>query len=344
MRIPKGGVGVFDSGIGGLTVLAACQKRLPDTLFYYYGDNARAPYGNLPEAKIRRYVRQAFRVFAKLRVRAVVIACNTATAVCVEELRKKYPFPIIGAEPAVLPAAKLGGECYILSTRATHESPRFRALCQRVALRYPQTKLRPIACDGLAGEIERRLTSGLLDGGKGVDGLDDLADGEMTCLDVRAWLPPGKPNAVVLGCTHYVFIRKQAEAFYGCPVLDGNEGIAARLQSVCVTNSAQSVTDTLEARNGRQKIGHGGKLLRRFQKIRQFFRDGRPPRRDGRPQPTTAPFSGAKKREKPQNHFTKIGKKRQNCKNPPVLGKIFFLGSGSSGNKRLCEQMFVSKK
>lgn len=341
MRIPKGGVGVFDSGIGGLTVLAACQKRLPDTLFYYYGDNARAPYGNLPEAKIRRYVRQAFRVFVKLRVRAVVIACNTVTAVCVEELRKKYPFPIIGAEPAVFPAAKLGGECYILSTRATHESARFRDLCQRAALRYPQAKLRPIACDGLAGEIERRLTSSLLDG-KGADGLVDLTDGEAPCLDVRAWLQKGKPNVVVLGCTHYIYIRKQAESFYGCPVLDGNEGIAARLQSVC---AAQSVTDTMPTEGDRaKKIGLGGKLLRRFQKIRKFFRDGRPPRRDGRPRPTTAPFLADKKRGKTQNYFTKIGKKRQKRKNPPVFGKIYFLGSGSSGNKRVYEQMFVSKK
>lgn len=81
MQIPQGGVAFFDSGIGGLTVLAKCKQRLPNEIFYYYGDNERAPYGNLPPDQIERYVFQAFDELQSLKIKAAVIACNTATAV-----------------------------------------------------------------------------------------------------------------------------------------------------------------------------------------------------------------------------------------------------------------------
>lgn len=216
MKIPKGGVAFFDSGIGGLTVMAACRARLPETTFYYYGDNAHAPYGNLPPRKIRRYVSSAFRKFRRLRVKAVVIACNTATAVCVEELRKKYPFPIVGAEPAVCVAAEKGGEVWVLSTRATYLSIRFKELCARAKKRFPQATIKGIPCDGLAGEIEAHISE--------------------RDHDYTSFLPRGKPNAVVLGCTHYPYIEKQIRDFYCCPVYHGNEGIAKRLCNILKEN------------------------------------------------------------------------------------------------------------
>lgn len=99
MDIPEGGIGFFDSGLGGLTVLSACLDGLGLPVCYY-GDNARAPYGGLPEEKILAYAEEAFDAFSALRVRAAVIACNTVTAVCADRLREKYPFPVVGAEPA----------------------------------------------------------------------------------------------------------------------------------------------------------------------------------------------------------------------------------------------------
>ncbi|MBQ8309104.1 MAG: aspartate/glutamate racemase family protein [Clostridia bacterium] len=119
MGIPSGGVAFFDSGIGGLTVLAECKKFLPDRLFYYYGDNENAPYGNRKKETIEKYVLTAFERLRELAPQAAVVACNTATAVCVEKLRKIYSFPIVGAEPAVFAAAKRGGEIYVLATKAT---------------------------------------------------------------------------------------------------------------------------------------------------------------------------------------------------------------------------------
>ena len=209
MYVPKGGVVFFDSGIGGLTVLAECKKRLPNATFYYYGDNARAPYGNLSSGQIERYVFEIFESLECLQPSAAVIACNTVTALCVESLRKKYPFPIIGAEPAVFSAAKGGGEIFVLATKATCQSERFRKLCERAKEKYPNAEIRPFACELLAGTIEKHLT----DPG----------------FDFSPLFPKGKPASVVLGCTHYVFIKEQMQAFYGAPIYDGNAGMANRL-------------------------------------------------------------------------------------------------------------------
>ncbi len=214
MGIPKGGIAFFDSGIGGLTVLQACKKRLPQAIFYYYGDNGNAPYGNLPPKTIGKYVRKAFRKFARLQVQAAVLACNTATALCAEALRKKYPFPIIGAEPALRVGAKQGNEVLVLATKATLESPRFQALYRRTAAEFPLVRFLAAPCEGLAGEIEAHLqTSG---------------------WDFTSHFPKATPDVVVLGCTHYVYVARQIEAFYRCLVVDGNEGIARRLESVLV--------------------------------------------------------------------------------------------------------------
>ena len=214
--IPKGGIAFFDSGIGGLTVLETCRKRLQGELFYYYGDNAYAPYGNRSEKEIFRRVKKAMRLFRRLRVQAVVFACNTVTAVCVDELRKKYSFPIIGAEPAVQLAAKDGGEIFILTTRATYQSHRFEKLLSETSKKYPQAKLLAFACDGLAGAIEKNIYN--------------------AAFDYAPYLPDGKPNVVVLGCTHYVYIKQLAGKKYQCKVVDGNEGIARRLTEILKNN------------------------------------------------------------------------------------------------------------
>lgn len=211
MRITSGGVAFFDSGIGGLTVLNECKKLLPDCPFYYYGDNDNAPYGNRPPETIRTLVFRAFENLQRYKPKIAVLACNTATAVCVESLREKYAFPIVGAEPAVFEASKRGGEIYILATKATCESARFQALCRRASERYPYAELRPFACERLAEAIEKNL----------------LVD----AYDFSSLFPKGKPSAVVLGCTHYAYISKQIQAFYGCETYDGGLGMAKRLRS-----------------------------------------------------------------------------------------------------------------
>lgn len=300
MSIPSGGIGFFDSGIGGMTVLSACMERFDGGVFYYYGDNDRAPYGNLASERIYAYTKEAFDEFARLKSIAAVVACNTATAVAVERLRKEYSFPIIGAEPAVMEVAKLGGVAYVLTTRTTHENERFKKLCMRARTRYPATTIIPIACDGLAGEIEKHLTD--------------------ENYNFTACLPRGSPTSVALGCTHYVYLKKTLESFYGCACLDGNDGIARRLCSC--------MSDFFLKNRDRQPRG-------------DFLWDGRPPAGEFDKNALGENVLFIKKEEKAN------GKKFSILKNPEKIPQnrpffqLFFLGSGKKRNKYLYEQMFV---
>ena len=213
---------MFDSGIGGLNVLAACRSLLPGCLFYYYGDNAHAPYGARPKEEITRYVNGVLSVFEGLGVDAAVLACNTATAVCAEEMRDKFSFPIVGMEPAVRPAAAACRNVLVLATPHTIASARLHELIAR----FPQCRFTLYAAPALAGAIEQHLT-------------------RKAPLTLSDHLPAFDPDGVVLGCTHYVCFRREIARFYGCQVFDGVLGTAQRLTSV------------LAERVGREKIGTG---------------------------------------------------------------------------------------
>ncbi len=202
-------IGVFDSGIGGLTVLKECFSLAPEAEYFYLGDNARAPYGNREEGEICDFVREALDAFGKIGVDAAVLACNTATAVCIDRMRREFPFPIIGTEPAVLPAAKECKRALILATVRTAQSGRLRRLVQRC----PSCRFTVLPCPDLAGEIERAVGEG-----KGVGRSVHFP----SAGDERF-------EGVVLGCTHYVFFRDEIAAFYGCKTYDGNRGVAVRL-------------------------------------------------------------------------------------------------------------------
>jgi glutamate racemase len=215
MQIPSGGVFFFDSGIGGLNVLSACRKVLPNIPFYYFGDNLNAPYGNKSPLEIKKLVFNAFKQVETLSPVCAVLACNTATAVCAEDLRKKYSFPIIGVEPAPIPALKTAKSVGVLSTKATYQSARFSRLLTQARSSYPSATITPVACDNLAGEIEKHIL-----------GLE---------YDYTPLLPPINADAIVLGCTHYLYIKKQIHGFYSAPVFDGNEGVANRLKNIILT-------------------------------------------------------------------------------------------------------------
>ncbi len=217
----KGGIAFFDSGIGGLTVMSECKKVFKNELFYYYGDNENAPYGNRSEKEVTKLVFSAFRRLAALNPKAVVIGCNTATAVCVELLRREFSFPIIGTEPAVFSAAKEGGRVLVLATRVTVENKRFQSLCSRAASTYPHADIQVLACENLAIEIEKNVLN--------------------ANFDCAPFLPVFKADSVVLGCTHYVFQKEKIRTFYGCKIFDGNEGICNRLREV-LSKSPVSVT------------------------------------------------------------------------------------------------------
>ena len=230
-------VGVFDSGIGGLTVLRACVARVSCAKFYYYGDNKRAPYGNRSEEEIHSFTKEALGRFLELGADAVVVACNTATAAAVGELRREFPFPVIGMEPAVKPAAEQCKKVLVLATRRTAESARMHVLIER----FPECDFTLAACPYLAGAIEKFYTAG-----------------ENFLLS--AHLPKGKFDGVVLGCSHYSFFKKEISEHYSCPVFDGNEGVAKRLEHVLSTIDAGNAAHLSKAKTAIKFIGNSRKI------------------------------------------------------------------------------------
>lgn len=199
-------IGVFDSGIGGLSVLNALRAALPAEDFVYVADSAHAPYGERDDAFISaRSIAIAHHLRDAHRVKLLVIACNTASAVAVQGLRGANPdWPIVAIEPALKPAARLtrSRQVGVLATRSTLASARFQALHRRVTEAQPQVRFRTVACDGLAAAIERWAISG-----------NDGTASELLDRYLGALLAPsddcGPTDSLVLGCTHYPLLRPQ---------------------------------------------------------------------------------------------------------------------------------------
>lgn len=207
--VPTGSTAFFDSGTGGLNVLSACMKRGLSGDVLYYGDNARAPYGEKEREEIRSYAKEAFDEFERRKVARAVIACNTVTALCLEEFQSIYPFPVYGTFPPVEKGGALGGEVFAFVTKATAQSERFKGMCAG-ARKRTGARIKTFALNGLVGEIEKNLTSPF-------------------GVDYEKFLPSGNPDVVVLGCTHYSFFAKEIGAHYRCPVFDCSEETAKRL-------------------------------------------------------------------------------------------------------------------
>ncbi|QNH75729.1 glutamate racemase [Pseudomonas protegens] len=186
-------IAVFDSGVGGLSVLAEIQQRLPNESLLYLGDCGHIPYGEKTPEFIRQRCALMARYFRELGAKALVLACNTATVAGVADLRRDYPdWPIVGMEPAVKPAAAAtrSGVVGVLATTGTLQSAKFAALLDRFAA---DVKVVTQPCPGLVEMIE----NGDLDS----DALRQLLQGYVEPL-----LAAGC-DTIILGCTHYPFLK-----------------------------------------------------------------------------------------------------------------------------------------
>ncbi|GAA4429758.1 glutamate racemase [Acidovorax lacteus] len=209
VRDPRAPIGVFDSGVGGLSVLQALQAELPDERFVYLADSGHAPYGERGDAyvSLRSHTIADFLVQAR-GVKALVVACNTATAAAIHEIRSVYPdLPLVGIEPALKPASRESrtGRVGVIATRGTVSSQKFQALLQSL---QHQTQFAVQACDGLAHAIEREAAVSAVAGGDA-----ESPAVEALCARYLGALgsfgeEPGEIDTLVLGCTHYVFARR----------------------------------------------------------------------------------------------------------------------------------------
>jgi glutamate racemase len=228
-------IGVFDSGIGGLSILKALISHLPHEQFVYYADTAHSPYGEKSEAFVQeRSLAVARELVQRQGVKALVVACNTATAAAIGLLRAAYPaLPIIGVEPALKPAALASntGRVCVLATRGTLLSAKFAQLKAQVEREHGAARrslsFHGVPCDGLAERIERLAPSG--QPWQNTPDLIALCAGFMPASGQFDSQNDGF-DTLVLGCTHYPLIR---EAFAqlageGVQIVDNAMPVALR--------------------------------------------------------------------------------------------------------------------
>jgi glutamate racemase len=206
-------IGVFDSGIGGLSVLLALQKELPQERFVYLADNAHAPYGEKSQSFIRQRTHAiAEYLLGQHHIKALVVACNTATAAAIHELRAQHPaLPLVGLEPALKPALALSRTHHIgvMATRGTVASDKFARLLASV---QSEAHFEVQACNGLALAIEH---STLPD--QALVAQAQIAHLLKTYTEAMGHFgaAPGNIDTLVLGCTHYVFVEKNLRKLLG---------------------------------------------------------------------------------------------------------------------------------
>lgn len=213
-------IAFFDSGLGGVTVMKEARRLLPREDFVYFGDTANAPYGTRTEEDIRSLTCEAVKKLLPYGVKALVIACNTATAAAAATLRRELTIPVIGIEPALKPAHSLlkDGVIAVIATQATLSLQKFKDLMSLYGERAC-----PIPGTGLVELIESNKSD----------------SPECRALLRRLLAPCEKDglDAIVLGCTHYVYLRRVLNEMYpGVPVVDGHNGTARRLADVLRQN------------------------------------------------------------------------------------------------------------
>jgi glutamate racemase len=220
-------IGIFDSGIGGLSVLRALQAELPHERFVYVADSGHAPYGERDTAHVLARSHAIAAHLIAVGAKALVMACNTATAAAVQHLRSAYPaLPVIGIEPAIKPAVALSrtGHIGVMATRGTLASAKFQAL---LAAHAAGARFSVRACDGLAELIERYAVT--------ANATDLIA----ACADNASALgrfgsEPDQIDVLVLGCTHYPLARDMLrdQVGPGVTLIDPGDAVARQTRRV----------------------------------------------------------------------------------------------------------------
>lgn len=212
-------IGFLDSGFGGITVLSEALRQLPNENYIYYADTEHVPYGTKTKEEVRRYVYEAVEFLVDQGIKALVVACNTATSIAVRELRGRYDFPIVGMEPAVKPAVQNGNgnkRVLVLATALTLREEKFHNLVQRVDHEH--------VVDYLAfPELVELAESMIFDNEKVIPVIKEKLSGyEME-----------KYKTFVLGCTHFPIYKNAFKEVLPqhIDVIDGSIGTVRYLKN-----------------------------------------------------------------------------------------------------------------
>lgn len=225
-------IGVFDSGVGGLSVLRQVRAQLPAAHLLYFADSAHVPYGPRPLAEVRAFSFAIADFLLAQGAQALVVACNTASAAALHPLREHLSIPVVGMEPAVKPAAEQShsGVVAVLATPATFRGDLFASVVERFA---HGVEVLPQVCPGLVEQIE----AGALDTSQ----TEAMLRGSIEPLLAR------NIDALVLGCTHYPFVRPLIERICGpgVRVIDPAAAVARQTARVLAHTPAGSAAEEL---------------------------------------------------------------------------------------------------
>ncbi|MGH4122696.1 MAG: glutamate racemase [Clostridium sp.] len=218
-------IGFFDSGVGGISVLKESLKILPNEDFVYFGDSSNAPYGTKDVNEVKKLTFNAVDFLLDKGVKVIVIACNTATSAAIDDLRGKYKdIPIIGIEPALKPAVEIsmGKSIIIMATPMTLSEKKFSNLMEQYK---KEVNMISLPCAGLVELIE----NGIIEGDQIQSYLRDKLK-EFVGIDIAS---------IVLGCTHYPFIKKELSKIVGekTIIIDGSIGTVNQLKRQLILNN-----------------------------------------------------------------------------------------------------------
>lgn len=211
-------IGVFDSGMGGTTILKAVRKLLPEEEYRYIADSKNCPYGEKPITLLYSIVCEKVEDLKSWGAEIIVVACNTATVRCIDRLRRDYPeIEFVGTEPAVKLALQTGAhKVLVLATPNTINSERMKMLAEKNRQEGQIVDL--LVCPGLAETIEKYYDK----------------DKERVRGKLRELLKKDESyDAVVLGCTHYPLVKEMIQEFYpNAELIDGADGVARRVKEL----------------------------------------------------------------------------------------------------------------
>lgn len=217
-------IGIFDSGMGGLTVLHQAMISLPKENYIYYADTDNVPYGLKTNEQIKEYVDDAVEFMVKEKVKAIVIACNTATSIDIESLRKRYTLPIVGIEPAVKPAIRINKEkrIMLIATPVTVRERKLKKLLEEVD---KEGKVDLVPLPGLVKFAESEQFDTIE--------VEDYLKEEFKKFNLHNY------SEIVLGCTHFNYFKPVIRKVFPehIRILDGSKGTVNRLSNLLRENN-----------------------------------------------------------------------------------------------------------
>lgn len=226
-------VGIFDSGVGGITVLREALMLAPELEYVYYTDNLNVPYGTKTKEQVKGYVQHIIDVMMAEKVDAIVIACNTATCITVKDLRARYSIPIIGMEPAVKPAIEGSpkGKIIVTATPLTLTTEKFHNLVAKVDMEH---RTLPLPLPELVTIAEHKEFS--------KDKIYEYFKQKLAPYNLE------EVSGIVLGCTHFVYFRKYLENMLPkhITIYDGNEGTIRHLKECLNINNGINEAASLD--------------------------------------------------------------------------------------------------